>query len=70
MAKIVIELYDTENGGVDARASFDPQVDTTEVENLTNAQHLGLAMLSHVFPPDREDVTWSARNLDGVNDES
>jgi len=64
MATVTITLYDTNDGGVSSQASFDPQIDTQSIENLSNAQRIGMGMLSHAFPPNREDVTWRSRNYD------
>ena len=64
MATITITLYDNEDGGVGSSASFDPRIDYENEDNITNAQKLGLAMLTYAFPPDRDDVTWSSRDED------
>lgn len=70
MATVTITLTDSEDGDVDAHASFDPRLEKLDEkdvdESLSPAQKTGLAMLSHAFPP--EQTEWNSRTVDNNDD--
>lgn len=69
MSTITITISDAEDGGVNASASFDPQIDLESAEKYTAAEKLSLSILQYAFPPDNDDVTWTSRNAEKESDD-